>query len=476
MRLRADLQVEPDGAGLRITDAVTRTRLSLGPEGAAVWRALAAGASGPAALRAALPALSPTRLRAHVRVLADALAFDDERWRGQAPLFAAPTRAAAPLPLRLHPALRHRCVGCGSSCLGVDIGPVGPETEAAVAAHGLWRALPDAGDPGDAFVDAEVEGRTLRFLRRREGACFALRADGLCGVHGAAGADAKPPVCRQFPYTFVRGPDAVYVGLQMECRSFPASAAAAQSVPVGDETEALARFVERGAVVFDLPDPVPVAPGLYVAASDWAAWWAALCAAAESAPEPDAAFAAVADVARRLVAGRAATLGGAPAWLDAAAWGVAEPDPDAERARLLDALAETCAGLAEEHAAAGHPLEAALLGLTQRALLVLAGELPLPRVRWTGDGPALLRTWLLAEIHGQEPVRRDDLLAGLGRLGLRLRVAGAATNLRAFEVARLVAHPQDANDALVAVNKTLRSPPLRRLLDRERAALRQLLR
>ncbi len=51
----------------------------------------------------------------------------------------------------------------------------------------------------------------------RDGACGWLQDDGLCAVHAAAGAAAKPRGCRLFPRVFVDDGEAVHVSLKPEC-------------------------------------------------------------------------------------------------------------------------------------------------------------------------------------------------------------------------------------------------------------------
>jgi lysine-N-methylase len=51
----------------------------------------------------------------------------------------------------------------------------------------------------------------------RDGACGFLQADGLCAVHCAGGAEAKPWGCRSFPRVFVDDGVAVHVSAKVEC-------------------------------------------------------------------------------------------------------------------------------------------------------------------------------------------------------------------------------------------------------------------
>jgi Fe-S-cluster containining protein len=93
------------------------------------------------------------------------------------------------------------------------------------AAHGRLRDVPwERHDPalarGDKFVPLPFplkSGERLTFARRPGGACVFLTADTRCAIHRHVGAAAKPQVCREFPYHFVRTPDGVAVGVSFAC-------------------------------------------------------------------------------------------------------------------------------------------------------------------------------------------------------------------------------------------------------------------
>src|SRR5690349_5240839 len=60
-------------------------------------------------------------------------------------------------------------------------------------------------------------GERVTFARRPDGACVFLADGERCSIHRRWGADAKPQVCREFPYSFVDTPDGVAVGLSFAC-------------------------------------------------------------------------------------------------------------------------------------------------------------------------------------------------------------------------------------------------------------------
>lgn len=468
--IRDDVEVgAAEGGGLVVVDGVAGRRFVLGAEGAAVWRALADGHREPAALCAAVPRMPPARVFGVVRRLTWALLLDAPRWRRQAALFRAGSPAAdeaAPRRPRLilHPDLRHRCVGCGSSCHTVDIGPVGPATVAAVRDLELWRVVPGARSADDAFVEGEVGGVALRCMARTAGRCAMLRPDGLCRVHAEAGPASKPGVCRQFPYTFARGPDGVYVGLQVECRRLAPSLAAAADEAAGVLEGELAALLPE-ASVFSLPDPVPVGPGLFVPWADWRVAWEGVCAEAGD-------VAAVAGRLLALAADRRDAVAADEPWMRPSAWGLPEPGP-ASRAALLETLGEAAARVHEGALERDAFMEAGLAAITGQALQMLAGDLALPPTCWAGrEAERLLRTAFLAELHGQALLHHGDVLTGLGHLRLRLALADCAARIRACQAARVVVTVQDATDGLVAVNKVLRTPEAKAALARLGGALR----
>jgi len=125
-----------------------------------------------------------------------------------------------PVPLLIPEDMRFTCTGCGSCCLGVNVGPVGAEV-----AHGIRGRIADLaaedGATGRApFFSMVPEGEDEEVLvcQTRNGGCTFLDPDGLCRIHRRLGAAAKPVICRLFPFRFVWTPDGVRVGLQLECR------------------------------------------------------------------------------------------------------------------------------------------------------------------------------------------------------------------------------------------------------------------
>lgn len=445
---RDDLEVTGDSAARDIEDPVTGHRTRLGPQGAAVWGALSEGADDVEALEAAT-GLDPGTLAWRLRQIDCALVLDSPRWRAQRALFGPrPDRAERP-PLRMAPELRHRCVGCGSSCHAVHVGPVPLATHLAADHHGLWRDVPGASSAGDLFVQVGEQ----RFMARRDDACVVLRPDGRCAVHAAAGAAAKPGVCRQFPYTLTRTADAIHVGLQMECRSLAESLASGRG-DAGVDAD-LAALVGEDAQIYDLPVAVPLAPGIFVDAGELLAWLRPVAdriTAAAGLPW-GALMDDVCAEALPFVAARARLVD--DAWCP----DVDVPAPAAAADLLRGALTDGLEALVDAASGAGKPFDAALARHVLSALPAAFGE-ALPTVSWHPDAVTLLHTAVAADLQGLEVVRDRDLLFGLGRLRLTLTLAETVARRRALTVARRVVRAQDINDAIVAVTRALRTTPL----------------
>ncbi len=456
---RTDLRVTPVGDGLAVDDPVTGGRARLGPESAAVWRAVLEGHHHPATLIAALPHLRPATIRDRLRQLDDALLLDGERFATQRALFerAQPLPAAADLPVRLDPALRHQCVRCGASCTGVHVGPVPDTTRAAVERLGLWRAVPGATKPDDAFARGQGPTGPWAMMRRVGEACFALNDDRACGLHAAEGPAAKPPICRQFPYTFTRGPDAVHVGLQMECARFEATLPAGAERPVAAIEAELTALVAEGAEVFDLPDPVPVAAGLWMSRAEYLkrhAWFARSLAWPPHGPGLR--------VLTQIVIDRVQRRHPPDAWRALAYWpGADEPDVRTARARLTIALRDLLVRLAEAADLGGRALEA--------EATATAGEvLDLRRLGWLETsmvwaGADACRLWNLpwhAAVREHGFVRQRDLAAGFGRIDLMVCLAQDITRARAAAGPSV----QDANDGMRLASRVLRMAPVDALL------------
>jgi len=122
------------------------------------------------------------------------------------------------LPLRIDPRGRFTCSACGSCCHGVNV-PFDRDALERLTPDRLEVLQRDLGFQGAPvlILNAETGGEALPICRNRFGACLFLE-DRLCALHSRFGPEAKPLVCRMFPWDFLVGPDGITVSLQMECR------------------------------------------------------------------------------------------------------------------------------------------------------------------------------------------------------------------------------------------------------------------
>ena len=95
--------------------------------------------------------------------------------------------------------LRHACSGCGACCQGSIVHLVDQAEVDAVIAQGAALGVADPVEEGH--------------LRLTGGACAFLGEDRRCRIHAAYGLDAKPLVCRQFPFVLVQTEDGVRAGI-----------------------------------------------------------------------------------------------------------------------------------------------------------------------------------------------------------------------------------------------------------------------
>lgn len=127
-----------------------------------------------------------------------------------------------------------------------------------------------------------------RAMTARDGACGLLQPDGLCAVHRAAGAEAKPLGCRLYPRVFVDDGESIVVALRPECPCVLDPRPHAQAEPLVDDD--WIREGLPGAVRVDtLPDSIELAPGRWAPRAQVRAWHRA----GRAAPPPG-------DVARAL--------------------------------------------------------------------------------------------------------------------------------------------------------------------------------
>lgn len=138
------------------------------------------------------------------------------------------------------------------------------------AAYRRLRAVDWAGHepplpPGEPFRPlpfALAGGERMTFARRPDGACVFLDGDARCSIHRRWGAEAKPQVCREFPYSFVDTPDGVAVGLSFACTAVRGH----HGLPLGVQEAEIRQVLDGSTRMRALPDPLVLFGALDV---DW---------------------------------------------------------------------------------------------------------------------------------------------------------------------------------------------------------------
>lgn len=158
-------------------------------------------------------------------------------------------RAASRMPLLLPEDLCFECTGCGSCCVGANIGPITPDVEEGLSGDVHDELAAAIGTTEGFFItmrpdDPDDDSPDIRICRTRNGACLFLEDDGLCAIHRRWGPQRKPHVCRLFPYQFVLTPRGIAVGLQMECRGILEASRSAPLADREDELRALLAMAE----------------------------------------------------------------------------------------------------------------------------------------------------------------------------------------------------------------------------------------
>jgi Fe-S-cluster containining protein len=121
---------------------------------------------------------------------------------------------AAPT-LHLPAGMRYECIRCGRSCGEFWEIQVDPEMAAEIRARPREQ-LDGARDPREPIGESSwTPGQHV--MRLDKGCCCLRSDDNLCTLHKAFGFDAKPNICRSFPYRFVETPGGAYVGLSFAC-------------------------------------------------------------------------------------------------------------------------------------------------------------------------------------------------------------------------------------------------------------------
>jgi Fe-S-cluster containining protein len=145
------------------------------------------------------------------------------------------------LPLVIASSLRFSCHRCGECCRNFTVGLDDGEAER-IAAHD-WATEDRRFRKGFTVPGVDPWGESRdQLVRRADGRCTFLADDGACLIEARLGHEAKPRICRKFPYVFVRAPDGERACVSVECASRYRSLGDGEPLEAQrDELEALAR-------------------------------------------------------------------------------------------------------------------------------------------------------------------------------------------------------------------------------------------
>ncbi len=165
--------------------------------------------------------------------------------------------------MRFHflPGQNYDCVQCGKGCL--DALQVRVDEPCARRVEGSYLALQVQQEHGVEPFYRNDEGELV--VRRLERRCVFLDEQSLCAIHRDFGIEAKPVACRSFPFTVVRTPDGVFVGLSHYCTAAKGNSGRALAAHQS-EVEALMERIDYAQVGFE---PVELGPGV---ALEWEAY------------------------------------------------------------------------------------------------------------------------------------------------------------------------------------------------------------
>ncbi len=148
--------------------------------------------------------------------------------------------AAVEAPVKLiHPDdVGYICHQFGDCCREKWSVPVTPEESARLDTLASSGQLADQLRGLPPTVEHDHECRTFS---RRGCDCVFLGSDNLCSLHARFGADAKPDVCRLFPYLFTETPDGVVVGYSFVCHTVREGLSERTHAPEAELGDTLAR-------------------------------------------------------------------------------------------------------------------------------------------------------------------------------------------------------------------------------------------
>ncbi len=201
----------------------------------------------------------------------------------------------AEVPLLIRDDAAFTCTMCGSCCGGHNVGPVMDDVLAGLDGHLPKLEARTQGRKGLFFSIAGAEpGQKTTVCHSAGGSCVFLSEAGRCVIHEELGGDAKPRICRLFPYQFMATPEGIAVSLQMECRGFVEARAGR---PLRDQEAALRELLAIAPMIHQVPPILALDEETTLSWADYERLEAALHGAVDAHPRDDlAALVALRDV------------------------------------------------------------------------------------------------------------------------------------------------------------------------------------
>ncbi len=134
---------------------------------------------------------------------------------------------------------RWDCHGCGACCRG-GVVPLDDE-EVRRLREQAWEEDPDYRGT-QVLVRHGLWRKRYRLAMRDDGSCIFLMPDGKCRIHREHGGDAKPLICRMFPFQLVPLADSACLTLRRSCPS----AAAGRGRNIEEHRRSVRKMVETG--------------------------------------------------------------------------------------------------------------------------------------------------------------------------------------------------------------------------------------
>ncbi|MCA9520152.1 MAG: YkgJ family cysteine cluster protein [Myxococcales bacterium] len=388
-------------------------------------------------------------------------------------------RPSAPRRLLFHEQARHLCQASGSCCGHTDIGPIPEARRKRILAVDWTPEMPWIASNDELFKTYTLaDGRDVTVIQRdpETNYCRFLQPDRLCAVHRHRGYEAKPLICRQFPFVFSETPEGIAVSIQMECREYLAAKHA--SAPLESDREAeLWQLIDQGATKHSVPQVIDIDGHASLAYADYLELEGELLATLQLPTPLGERLIAIRDrveAARRRVV---EAIGERPAYLEARSWRDKIPnlldysnDPKSVLAaaqRTYGELSQTTQRDYATYQEINDSFSANRVINFQKALSGLFFDFRFAAYpNRDGSVDEVLRDGLLNFLFGKEAARHETLVQGLARGMLRLLLTWSHAILLATYGCRSHLDGRDGIDAMVTVNKIFRDKNVRESFDR----------